>query len=284
MENKDLKNSGLNKIKENGIIILKEIALLIKFMTRLPMPKVKFDSKLLGKSMMFFPVVGIIIGLINWIVGTGVYKLEYERITHGYLGGTLGLVTAFVLVALEVILTGGLHLDGLADTFDGIFSYRSKQKMLEIMKDSRVGTNGVLILIFYILGKVIFLMETAKYLGVEQGRLMLMVPVIARIGGVINCATEPYARATGMGKTFVENTDKKGMIVSLVIATLFVVVVSILNKISLLTTIGTIMIVALSSYLFGKLMTRKIGGITGDTLGALLELSSLLALVLMYLF
>lgn len=284
MENKDLKNSGLNKIKENGIIILKEIALLIKFMTRLPMPKVKFDSKLLGKSMMFFPVVGIIIGLINWIVGTGVYKLEYERITHGYLGGTLGLVTAFVLVALEVILTGGLHLDGLADTFDGIFSYRSKQKMLEIMKDSRVGTNGVLILIFYILGKVIFLMETAKYLGVEQGTLMLMVPVIARIGGVINCATEPYARATGMGKTFVENTDKKGMIVSLVIATLFVVVVSILNKISLLTTIGTIVIVALSSYLFGKLMTRKIGGITGDTLGALLELSSLLALVLMYLF
>lgn len=284
MENKDLKNNGLNKIKENGVIILKEIALLIKFMTRLPMPKVKFDSKLLGKSMMFFPVVGIIIGLINWIVGTGVYKLEYERITHGYLGGTLGLVTAFVLVALEVILTGGLHLDGLADTFDGIFSYRSKQKMLEIMKDSRVGTNGVLILIFYILGKVIFLMETAKYLGVSQGILMLMVPVIARIGGVINCATEPYARATGMGKTFVENTDKKGMIVSLVIATLFVIVVSILNKISLLTTIGTIVIVALSSYLFGKLMTRKIGGITGDTLGALLELSSLLALVLMYLF
>lgn len=284
MENKDLKNNGLNKIKENGVIILKEIALLIKFMTRLPMPKVKFDSKLLGKSMMFFPVVGIIIGLINWIVGTGVYKLEYERITHGYLEGTLGLVTAFVLVALEVILTGGLHLDGLADTFDGIFSYRSKQKMLEIMKDSRVGTNGVLILIFYILGKVIFLMETAKYLGVSQGILMLMVPVIARIGGVINCATEPYARATGMGKTFVENTDKKGMIVSLVIATLFVVVVSILNKISLLTTIGTIVIVALSSYLFGKLMTRKIGGITGDTLGALLELSSLLALVLMYLF
>lgn len=284
MENKDLKNNGLNKIKENGVIILKEIALLIKFMTRLPMPKVKFDSKLLGKSMMFFPVVGIIIGLINWIVGTGVYKLEYERITHGYLEGTLGLVTAFVLVALEVILTGGLHLDGLADTFDGIFSYRSKQKMLEIMKDSRVGTNGVLILIFYILGKVIFLMETAKYLGVSQGILMLMVPVIARIGGVINCATEPYARATGMGKTFVENTDKKGMIVSLVIATLFVIVVSILNKISLLTTIGTIVIVALSSYLFGKLMTRKIGGITGDTLGALLELSSLLALVLMYLF
>lgn len=284
MENKDLKNNGLNKIKENGVIILKEIALLIKFMTRLPMPKVKFDSKLLGKSMMFFPVVGIIIGLINWIVGTGVYKLEYERITHGYLGGTLGLVTAFVLVALEVILTGGLHLDGLADTFDGIFSYRSKQKMLEIMKDSRVGTNGVLILIFYILGKVIFLMETAKYLGVSQGILMLVVPVIARIGGVINCATEPYARATGMGKTFVENTGKKGMIVSLVIATLFVIVVSILNKISLLTTIGTIVIVALSSYLFGKLMTRKIGGITGDTLGALLELSSLLALVLMYLF
>lgn len=284
MENKDLKNNGLNKIKENGVIILKEIALLIKFMTRLPMPKVKFDSKLLGKSMMFFPVVGIIIGLINWIVGTGVYKLEYERITHGYLGGTLGLVTAFVLVSLEVVLTGGLHLDGLADTFDGIFSYRSKQKMLEIMKDSRVGTNGVLILIFYILGKVIFLMETAKYLGVSQGILMLMVPVIARIGGVINCATEPYARATGMGKTFVENTDKKGMIVSLVIATLFVIVVSVLNKISLLTTIGTVVIVALSSYLFGKLMTRKIGGITGDTLGALLELSSLLALVLMYLF
>ena len=146
---------------------MKGILLLFRFMTRLPIGvDPKFDSDELGKSMKFFPVIGMIIGLILfgafWLLYTVVYS---------------PMVMAVLLVTIEVILTGGLHLDGLADTFDGIFSYRSKQKMLDIMKDSRLGTNGGLVLILYFMLKVVLLVEISEFAGLNMGILLLIVPV-----------------------------------------------------------------------------------------------------------
>ncbi len=90
---------------------MKGLILLIKFMTRLPIPvNPEFDSKELGKSMKLFPVVGIAAGLVLYVV----YFLGAKFILSSYL-------LAAVVVLAEVVLTGGLHLDGLADTFDGIF-------------------------------------------------------------------------------------------------------------------------------------------------------------------
>ena len=251
---------------------MKGLVLLFKFMTRLPVPGGNsFDSKALGKSMKWFPIVGLVIGIINLIVAL---------ILQTFIPSPI--LTGIILVTLDVIITGGLHLDGLADTFDGIFSYRSKQKMLEIMKDSRVGTNGVLVLILYFIFKIAFLVETSELFGINQGIIMLVVPVLSRINSVVNCTFEPYARSTGMGKTFVDNTDKSGLLVS------YVTVVAILYGIANYFTLPFISlfivlnILILCGFFFGKLMSRKIGGITGDTLGALLELSSVLALVLMY--
>ena len=179
-------------------------------------------------------------------------------------------------------MTGGLHLDGLADTFDGIFSYRSKQKMLEIMKDSRVGTNGVLVLILYFIFKIAFLVETSELFGINQGVIMLIVPVLARINSVVNCALEPYARVTGMGKTFVDNTDKGGLLISYILVTAILYGVAEFFMLPFVSLFIVLNILIVCGFFFGKLMTRKIGGITGDTLGALLELSSVLSLVLMY--
>ncbi|MGL6066873.1 MAG: adenosylcobinamide-GDP ribazoletransferase [Cetobacterium sp.] len=250
------------------------LALLFKFMTRLPFPGGnKFDSKALGSSMKWFPLVGLAIGIINLITATLLEMIIPSPVLIG-----------IILVTLDVVITGGLHLDGLADTFDGIFSYRSKQKMLEIMKDSRVGTNGVLVLVLYFIFKIAFLVETSELFGISQGVIMLLIPVLSRIGGVINCAFEPYARATGMGKTFVENTNKKGVLVAYATVTVILFGASNyyglpFNKLFLILNL-----LGITAFLFGKLMTRKIGGVTGDTLGALLELSSALSLMLMYLF
>ena len=250
------------------------LALLFKFMTRLPFPGGnKFDSKALGNSMKWFPIVGLIIGVINFIVAGLLETVIPSPVLMGIL-----------LVTLDVIITGGLHLDGLADTFDGIFSYRSKQKMLEIMKDSRVGTNGVLVLVLYFIFKIAFLVEASELFGVSQAVIMLIVPVLSRISGVINCAFEPYARPTGMGKTFVENTDKLGAGIAYGTVAAILYGVSEYFGLPYLNLFLVLNILSISGFLFGKLMTKKIGGITGDTLGALLELSSVLSLVLIYIF
>ena len=131
---------------------MKGFLLLLSFMTRIPMPKTEYDEEKLGKSMKYFPVVGIIIGFILLFFCI-IFNFIFKNINYS---AALPLMI-IVIILTDLITTGGLHLDGLADTFDGIFSYRSKHKMLEIMKDSRLGSNGALALILYFLLKFVLL-------------------------------------------------------------------------------------------------------------------------------
>lgn len=248
------------------------LALLFRFMTRLPMGfEPEFDSDKLGKSMKFFPIVGMVIGIINFLF----FLLFAKTIIYS------PMVMVVILVIIEAILTGGLHLDGLADTFDGIFSYRSKQKMLEIMKDSRLGTNGGLVLTLYFITKIAILYEIEVFIGIPSGVILLIAPVMARLNSVINCASAPYARPTGMGKTFVDYTNGTGVLISTILTGAFVWGVCRFFSLpyEILVAIPILMVLG---YGFAKLITRKIGGITGDTLGAVLELSEIIAIFLIY--
>ena len=251
---------------------MKGLILLFRFMTRLPIGfEPKFDSDELGKGMRFFPVVGMIIGLILFGACWGLTRFIYSP-----------MVMAVLLVIVEVVLTGGLHLDGLADTFDGIFSYRSKQKMLDIMKDSRLGTNGGLVLILYFMLKVALLVEVSKVSPRNMAIMLLIVPVIARLNSVVNCASAPYARAMGMGKTFVDHTDGVAVVTATVLTGAFVGGAAYLFALPY-TILAIIPVVMVLGFLYAKLMTRKIGGITGDTLGAIVEISEIIAMLGLYL-
>lgn len=130
---------------------MKGFLLLLSFMTRIPMPKIEYDEEKLGKSMKYFPVVGIIVGFILLFFCI-IFNFILKNISYS---AVLPLMI-IVVILTDLITTGALHLDGLADTFDGIFSYRSKHKMLEIMKDSRLGSNGALALILYFFIKIYF--------------------------------------------------------------------------------------------------------------------------------
>ena len=100
-------------------------------MTRIPIKAdVEFDEEF-HKSIVYFPLVGFVIGLISFLIGILALKIFDP------------FVTSILVVAGEVILTGGLHIDGLGDTFDAIYSNRDKERILEIMKDSRLGTNAL---------------------------------------------------------------------------------------------------------------------------------------------
>lgn len=259
---------------------MKGFLLLLSFMTRLYVPKTEYDEIKLGKAMKFFPIIGFIIGIFLYL--TTAFFLRYTYNLH--------LAIIFTIL-IEIILTGAIHLDGLADTFDGIFSYRSKQKMLEIMKDSRIGTNGVLALIMYFLLKFFLLETIGNYIGIEALLYAIFsYPIVARLCSVISCASAPYARASGMGKAFVDNTNFSSVIISLIITLVLSQLPLLLLNMTLdlyfyilISFIIIILIMSLVSYLFSKLMEKKIGGITGDTLGALLELSQLLYLLILIL-
>lgn len=263
---------------------------LLSFMTRIPMPKTDYDEEKLGKSMKYFPVVGIIVGFILLffsIVFTFIFKnLNYSAIVP---------LMIIVVILTDLITTGALHLDGLADTFDGIFSYRSKHKMLEIMKDSRLGSNGALALILYFLLK--FVLFYSLIIESREGAIYAIItyPVVSRFCSVVSCTFSSYARGNGMGKTFVDNTTSSGLLIATIITLVYTIGIIFVPFILftnyhlpiqfMMKTIFIIVIIigllGLFAYAFSKLIERKIGGITGDTLGALLEISSLIYIFLL---
>lgn len=255
---------------------MKKLFLLFSFMTRVPVPNVEFKSEELGKSMKYFPVVGLVIGIILYLVARGVAFVTGSSFPF--------LLSVFVLL-LEVLITGGLHLDGLADTFDGMFSYRSKQKILEIMKDSRLGTNGALALIFYFLLKWSIFAELFYTLGKNNFAIFLVtMPIIARLGSVIHCTHFPYARGTGMGKTFVDHTKEKDLAISILITVILLALVWSTCKefpMVIAFAISSVLLTA-CQFFFGKVVQHRIGGITGDTLGAVVELSEVVFGLILY--
>ena len=237
--------------------MIKQFILLTQFMTRIPIPiKVDYNEKDFGKSIKYFPILGLLIGLILYFVYIIAAKFTDNK-----------LLIAVFLIITETVITGGIHLDGLADTFDGIFSYRPKERILEIMKDSRIGTNGAIVLIIYFLSKTVLLSEVGlKYI--------IIMPVISRIATVINAGLGTYARKTGMSNAIMDYNEKSDILISLI----FTIVISFffagINGI-IITFICFLFILYFMHYI-----TKKIDGITGDTMGASLELTSILALIL----
>ena len=268
---------------------MKGFLLLLSFMTRIPMPKIDYDEEKLGKSMKLFPLVGVVIGFILLF-----FSIVFSYVLSNLTFSAFLPIIILVVILTDLISTGALHLDGLADTFDGIFSYRSKHKMLEIMKDSRLGSNGALALILYFLIKFVLLYSLLMEDQGETVFAVLTYPVVARLCSVISCASAPYARGSGMGKTFVDNTKTSGVVIATLItvvysgAVLFYMMGSQFNYFlpldlfmkSFGVNLLIIVILGLFAFSFSKLIERKIGGITGDTLGALLEISSLVYLFL----
>ncbi len=131
---------------------MKTLILLIQFFTRIPLPvQINMDEINLKKGSALLPFVGVIIGAWNWLIFTLVALL-------------MPLPVAIIAgLFAEIIITGGFHVDALADTADGLFSSRKRERMLEIMKDSRVGANGVIAICFYFSFLWLFIPICSRY-------------------------------------------------------------------------------------------------------------------------
>jgi adenosylcobinamide-GDP ribazoletransferase len=181
----------------------------------------------------------------------------------------LPLAALFSILALA-LLTGGFHLDGLADTCDGVFSARRRERMLEIMRDSRLGTHGGLALIFVLLAKVLVVSELA--LRGTSVLAALAAACAAGRGVRVLMYRHRYAREEGLGNVFIgkKATNLRDVGLAAILAAML------LPGMHGVAALGIAMV---AIFILGQLLKRTLGGQTGDTLGAAIELGELIFLL-----
>ncbi|MDD5126835.1 MAG: adenosylcobinamide-GDP ribazoletransferase [Dehalococcoidales bacterium] len=228
----------------------------LRFLTTIPLPhRRETSAEELGRSAVYFPLVGLIIGLIlaglNWV-----FRMVLPA----------PLVSAMLIVVM-IILTGGLHLDGLSDTCDGIGGHKSAEERWQVMRDSHVGSFGAIGIAALLLVKYVALSSVPPNLMMVS---LLFMPVVSRWAMVYAIFAHPYARPSGLGISFKQSTRW----LAFTIATLITVTLAIV-MIPLFQFAGLIIIICigLNTTLMAVYFKSKFGGLTGDTYGAINEVS-----------
>lgn len=235
---------------------MKRLIAALQFLTVSPfVSRIACDERDIGRSTPWFPLVGLLIGVVVMLLDRGASALFPP------------LLSSMIAVVALIGASGGLHADGLADTCDGFFSSRPRERMLEIMRDSRTGAMGV-VGIVCILG-----LKSAALASVPsalRAPALLLMPFAGRSSMVIQMALLPYARSGGLCSVFVQNARTWDVILTLLV----------------LGTVGWLMgglyglcaagVSVLTVAMFSFWCRGKIGGFTGDTLGAGCELAELI--------
>lgn len=233
---------------------MRGLILALQLLTRLPTPQLKsFEPAWLAESARWFAAVGLLLGSL--IYGAALQAGRYDP----WAG-------ALAAVVLWVALTGALHLDGLADLADALgAAHRSRERFLEVLKDPHVGSFGVVVLVLALAAKLVLLMLLLKH-----GRLMalLLIPAWARLCAVGWSLTLP-SLAPGSGAAFAQRSDWPALMLNL----------AVLAALSawLAPTLLTAPLAGLAWWVYLK---RRLGGMTGDCLGAGVELCEIALLAL----
>ena len=224
----------------------------LQFLTILPIRR-GFSAEQIGRSTAFFPVVGLIIGLV--LAGINyVLSLILPSIAVNIL-----------LIAALAAFSGALHLDGLADTFDGIAGHRSAEERLKIMRDSRIGGFGAIGIALFLLIEFALLNSIPANLRLYT---LILAPTLSRWGMVTAIFIYPYARPSGLGSTFKEAVNW----LQFIIATLVTLAVAVgLFRVAGLAVIAFAWVIIILVALYLK---RQLGGLTGDTYGAINEIAT----------
>src|SRR5438270_5191293 len=246
-----------------------ELAAAVRFLSILPLPdppqRIETESEttlparvVLGSG--YFSLVGLLLGLLLSLLTL----LLDPLLPH--------LAVAALLVVALVLLTGGLHLDGLMDSCDGLFGGRTPERRLEIMRDSRVGSFGVLG------GVCALLLKFAFFASLERHALLVALLVVlptSRWAMLLALSIFPPARSSGLGVTYQQTVTLQRLALGGSIA-LFVALVAGHLAGALVWGTATLTAIALGSWI-----TRRIGGLTGDTCGAIAEITEVVTLLLL---
>lgn len=229
-----------------------------RYLTIVPIPgaaPARVDS--LRGAVVWFPVIGL---------GLGAILVGVDRVTMLLFPS---LLAALLTVTAWKLLTGGLHLDGLADSLDGLAG-RDPADRLAIMRDSRIGVFGALGLILVLLLEIVAVSELPSGL---RGRSLLVVPAIARATPPLLARLFPPARSEGLGAAFAGSVDWWAALVALAIA--------LAMALAALHALGALVFVIAAACAAGitSFVAVRVSGITGDVLGAAIEIAELAGLL-----
>ncbi len=232
----------------------------LQFLTIIPLP---FDTRCqkgdLGRATALFPLAGLTIGAllwgINWLISPWLAR---------------PLTDALLITALAIV-TGALHLDGLADVCDGLAARGSRERFLAIMKDSHVGAAGAVAVALGLLLKWQALVAVPlEY----KSQALLLFPLLSRFSQTVAISGARHARSDGLGKLFIEEFHAVAPLVAAIssVALIFLI----LPRHGLLALTGVLLTTLAIRFYF----QRRLGGITGDIIGCINELCEIVALLL----
>lgn len=240
---------------------MRALLVAVQFLTRLPLPWLAVpDAALRGRSVPYYPVVGLGIGVLLVLLAM-------------LLATANTLLAAALVLLVWVLITGGLHLDGLADSADAwVGGHGDRERTLVILKDPASGPAGVTALVLLLLVKFTALVAL---LEAQAPTILWVAPVLGRAALVFLLFSMPYVRPGGIGAAQAAHLPRTAAVVMLVAVALAPPL--------LLGTRGLWLLVAVVLLLLvlRRLMRQRLGGATGDTLGASCELVEAAALVVM---
>jgi len=224
----------------------------LQFLSSLPISLPGMPQpRALGRSLLYYPLVGLLFGVLLWGL-------------NALLAGTPSLLHAALLLTAWVLLSGGLHLDGLADSADAwLGGFGDRERTLTIMKDPRSGPIAVVALVLVLLLKFCALLALIEQ---QHSVALLIVPLIGRSALLGVFLTTPYVRAGGLGQALADHLPRKA---GWWVLGLSAVACVLLAGVAGLWALG---LAAAGFVWLRQLMMRRLGGTTGDTAGALLEL------------
>lgn len=237
------------------------VLLTFQFFTVLPIHKeIPLTKATITGMFAFLPWVGAIMGSL---VAASIYSLTEWTTSSNVL-------LAFVIVGLFAFFTGGLHLDGFIDMGDAYFSYRDREKRLEILDDPRVGAFGVMSVLFLVVGKFVVLHEL-----LVQDKLalwsLLFIPLMTRIGMGFYFMSLKCSKEKGLAYFFKTNI-RSGLLASWMLVTLMIALVGALYMVSFsIVPFVLLAVLAMAFFVFRQFTLRNFGGVSGDLLGASIE-------------
>ncbi|MCW9027270.1 MAG: adenosylcobinamide-GDP ribazoletransferase [Thiovulaceae bacterium] len=228
--------------------ILKGFALSVSMLTTLPFFKVHdFFKDINGYAVMFFPLVGLILGFI--LLGVNYILEPFVASTH----------LNIIIFSLLVLLSGALHLDGFADTVDGL--YVKKENALEVMSDPHIGAMGMIIT------AVFLILKASTFIHLESFYLLPFILMLSRFNAVLAIYFFPYIGG-GMAKLAKDEFSKTQLIFAAVFTILF----------SMLFSWELVLISLLTLFIISKFFVKRYGGLSGDIYGFIIELTELILL------